>query len=461
MTYNKGEKINVLFEGKKLRVYSNIPIAISLLGQGVHALSRSYKFNRPRGIFCLEGRCSSCLVRINGIPNVYACKTFPSEGMLIERQHKFTRASNFIFNFLDKFTPADINVYNKFTFSKTLNKFFTNFLHNKSRPKLPNKIDLEKKEIQSKYYEVAIIGGGPSGISAASTFINENIKTCLIDENIFPFGHLAYDLKDNNTIELESIYEKLKTKIDIFSNSQIVGFYNGNEALILSCEKLTRILAKKFLLATGASRPPIITVNNDLPGIISYDAICKMIKLYDIFPYKKVLIVGHDRQVVNLVDYFKKHNITVTGIVSRKLIPETSAPIFSNCEIIKFDGRNKLQSVFLNNGKQINCDLAIICSQPVSRIELPRILNCHITYEKQIGYIIDKDKYLKTDNPNVYVMGRLINSPSRENSIQEGKIASLASLFELTNNLQIKEALDHELNLIYTKPYVQMHNMSV
>jgi len=44
------------------------------------------KYHRPRGFFCAIGKCSSCLMKVNGIPNVRTCVTELEEGMKIETQ---------------------------------------------------------------------------------------------------------------------------------------------------------------------------------------------------------------------------------------------------------------------------------------------------------------------------------------------------------------------------------------
>ena len=53
---------------------------------GVKVLHRSHKSRRPRGFFCAIGNCSSCLVVVDGVPNVRACIEKLTEGMRVESQ---------------------------------------------------------------------------------------------------------------------------------------------------------------------------------------------------------------------------------------------------------------------------------------------------------------------------------------------------------------------------------------
>jgi len=69
-----------------LEGYNDEPIAAALVAADIKVLSYSRKLKRPRGFFCAIGKCSSCLMTVNGIPNVRTCVTRLEEGMVVERQ---------------------------------------------------------------------------------------------------------------------------------------------------------------------------------------------------------------------------------------------------------------------------------------------------------------------------------------------------------------------------------------
>lgn len=86
LQFQHGKKVSFTFQGRKLQGYSDEPIAAALVAEGIKVLSHSKKFQRPRGFFCAIGKCSSCLMKVNGIPNVRTCVTRLEEGMVVERQ---------------------------------------------------------------------------------------------------------------------------------------------------------------------------------------------------------------------------------------------------------------------------------------------------------------------------------------------------------------------------------------
>ena len=50
--------------------------------------------NEPRGIFCGIGRCTDCMMVVDGNPNVRTCMTFVRDGMKIEKQVGYGRRSD-------------------------------------------------------------------------------------------------------------------------------------------------------------------------------------------------------------------------------------------------------------------------------------------------------------------------------------------------------------------------------
>jgi len=86
LEFKKGEAITFQFDGETIEGYRGEPIAAALHAAGVRTLSHSRSYNRPRGFWCAIGNCSSCNMRVNGVPNVRTCVEPLQEGMIVETQ---------------------------------------------------------------------------------------------------------------------------------------------------------------------------------------------------------------------------------------------------------------------------------------------------------------------------------------------------------------------------------------
>ncbi|AEG60528.1 (2Fe-2S)-binding protein [Desulforamulus ruminis] len=86
LEFKTGRKVTFIFDGKKLEGYEGETIAAALHAAGVRTLRESGHLHRPRGLFCNIGNCSSCLMVVNGEPNVRVCVERLQEGMVVEAQ---------------------------------------------------------------------------------------------------------------------------------------------------------------------------------------------------------------------------------------------------------------------------------------------------------------------------------------------------------------------------------------
>ena len=82
----KGRLVKFTLDGKELEGYEGEPIAAALKAAGVMVHRYTKKKNKPRGIFCAIGRCTDCVMVVNGVPNIRTCITPLEEGMKVQTQ---------------------------------------------------------------------------------------------------------------------------------------------------------------------------------------------------------------------------------------------------------------------------------------------------------------------------------------------------------------------------------------
>lgn len=83
----EGKKITFTYNGKEMEGIEGEPIAAALKAAGVMVHRYTKKKHEPRGIFCAIGRCTDCVMVVNGKPNVRTCITPLEEGMSVETQY--------------------------------------------------------------------------------------------------------------------------------------------------------------------------------------------------------------------------------------------------------------------------------------------------------------------------------------------------------------------------------------
>ena len=85
--YEKSKKVKFMLDGNELEGYEGEPIAVALKAAGVMIHRYTKKEHKPRGIFCAIGRCTDCVMIVDGRPNVRTCITPLTEGMRIQTQY--------------------------------------------------------------------------------------------------------------------------------------------------------------------------------------------------------------------------------------------------------------------------------------------------------------------------------------------------------------------------------------
>lgn len=81
------KQVSFTYNGTTLTGYEGEPISVALKANGVMVHRYTAKTHEPRGIFCAIGRCTDCVMIVNGKPNVRTCITPLEEGMKVQTQY--------------------------------------------------------------------------------------------------------------------------------------------------------------------------------------------------------------------------------------------------------------------------------------------------------------------------------------------------------------------------------------
>lgn len=85
-SFEKGRLVKFLYDGQVMEGYEGEPVAVALRANGVMVHRYTSKHNDPRGVFCAIGRCTDCVMIVDGEPNIRTCITPLQENMKVETQ---------------------------------------------------------------------------------------------------------------------------------------------------------------------------------------------------------------------------------------------------------------------------------------------------------------------------------------------------------------------------------------
>jgi sarcosine oxidase subunit alpha len=79
----RGRRLHVFVNNQPVEAYAGETAAAVLITSGHRNLGPPEQSAIPGSLFCGMGVCYSCLVTIDGVPNIRACVTPVAEGMTI------------------------------------------------------------------------------------------------------------------------------------------------------------------------------------------------------------------------------------------------------------------------------------------------------------------------------------------------------------------------------------------
>ena len=82
----EAREVTIHVDGRPVKAREGEPIAAALVAAGWVAFRRTEKRHEARGVFCAIGRCTDCVMTVDGTPNVRTCVTTVREGMRVETQ---------------------------------------------------------------------------------------------------------------------------------------------------------------------------------------------------------------------------------------------------------------------------------------------------------------------------------------------------------------------------------------
>src|SRR5438128_1162096 len=161
------QTIRISLDGQAIDAQRGDTVAAALLRAGITTFTRSIKYHRPRGPFCFAGSCGQCLMRIDGLPSLPACRVRVAEGMRCERQNGPLGVENDLFRAADFLFPEGLDHHHLMVRSRLLGRVALEIARRLAGlGELP---DVARGAAQGELRtaRVAIVGAGPAGLAAA------------------------------------------------------------------------------------------------------------------------------------------------------------------------------------------------------------------------------------------------------------------------------------------------------
>ncbi len=422
LDFERGDELYFDFEGTKVKAYEGETIAAALYANGLVKFTESKHRARPRGFFCAIGKCSSCIMKVDGIPHVRTCVTPVEEGMKVERHGAL--------------------------------------------PEFPKEVVSRSPDPIHRDVDVAIVGAGPAGLSAAIVLARYGVDVHVIDEGERQGGQLVKQthqffgshLEEAGTrgvdLAVELFEEAKRSGVNIHNNSTVLGCYPDKRLTVESKEGLEIYDTKGIIYAAGAIENFLAFENNDLPGIYGAGGVQTLMNEYGIVPGEKVLMIGSGN--VGLIVSYQLIQAGVEVVEVIEAMPHfggyqvhasklrrAGVPISTRHTIKEALGTEKVTGAVVHKlddswqpvpgtERELECDVICIAVGLHPDNQFLRQAGAEMKYVRELsGFVPIRSEDMETTVEGVYVAGDSAGIEEATVAALEGKLAGFALVEKL------------------------------
>jgi sarcosine oxidase subunit alpha len=244
---DRAKPLGFEYEGARIEGFAGDSLASALLANGVHTVTTSIKFGRPRGIAAAGSEDPNGLIQLE--------TPFPDPMQLAT-----------MIELAPGITARGLPGQGTLAHVPDPARYDTTHLH----------VDL------------LVVGAGPAGLLAALTASRAGVRVALVDEQAVPGGSLLSRRTVGNADAdawVTAIVDELAASSTVthLQRSTVFGLYDDGLALAVERrtdhlgidapadalrQRVWRIRAKQTIVASGAHERPVVFADNDRPGIL-------------------------------------------------------------------------------------------------------------------------------------------------------------------------------------------------
>ncbi|HTT15495.1 MAG TPA: 2Fe-2S iron-sulfur cluster-binding protein [Thermoplasmata archaeon] len=379
-------------------------LAAALAHDGFPILERSVRYHRPRAPFCGVGQCTGCLVRVNGRPNVRACRYVPRDGDAASTEIAWPSGRFDLLGVLDLVFPNGLDTLHGFRrpawATRTYQRVVRRLAGYGTAPDDAAAAALAAPG-ETRSVEVAVIGAGTSGRAAAARLVAAGLRPLVLDRALEAPALPGTDRLGATTVAFLPPPEA-----------------DGRFALVAVAEPARGLLvsARAVVVATGAYDAGLLFGSNDRPGIVTCDGARALTGADGRVPFERAIVVGGGARAQEAVE---RWGSAVAAVVAPGEIPpelvraasDRGIRLYPRSLVLAANGRRRVHSLELKvrgGGARFTlaCDAVVLAHRRLPNAPLLFQAGARMHWRAGGGaYFPETDADQATSVPGLYAVG--------------------------------------------------------
>ncbi len=358
--------------------------------------------------------------------------------------------------------------------------------------------------------DLAIIGAGPAGLSAALMARAAGVPVTVIDENPLPGGQIFRQMPrgfralrpgalGHTYSKGQDLLEQVAgADVQVLSNTLVWGIFHPLTLALEREDEAEALQCRALVLATGAHDRPIPFPGWTLPGVMTLGAAQTLVKSQRILPGRRMVLAGSGPFLLPVAAQLLRGGARVAAILEasrprtwfrkagslwgqwgrfREAV-EYLRPILSSRVPVRFGqtivaarGGETIEEVTIASLDQgwrpipgseytLRVDAACVGFGFTINTQLSRLCGCeHVFRPRAGGYVVGHDGWQRTSVPDIFVAGEATGVAGVDSAMAEGAIAGIGAALALgaiSEAEALRLAAPHRERLGRLKPFVEM-----